>query len=196
MKSSKIILASKSSIRNQLLKNAGVKFTVLSSNLDEDNIKNSGKTPEEIAQKLAFEKAKVISKDNIDTYIIGADQVLIFEGKILNKSPDKITAKEKLKDLSGKTHCLFSAISIVKNEKEVFKYSDKATLKMRDLSDEFIDNYLLNIDQNVLESVGSYQLEGLGIQLFEEIKGDYFTILGLPILPILDFFRLEKNMLL
>ncbi|MHA1539331.1 MAG: Maf family protein [Alphaproteobacteria bacterium] len=191
----KIILASQSFIRRQLLENAGINIEAIASDFNEDHIKNAGGLPEEIAKKLAFEKAKIVSKKNPEAYIIGADQILIFKDKIINKSPDIETARKQLQALSGQTHYLLSAISIVKNGEEVFQYTDKATLKMRDLSTIFLEDYLSQIDQNVLKSVGSYQLEGRGIQLFEEIKGDYFTILGLPLLPILHFLRSQKGLL-
>ena len=191
-----IILASKSETRIKLLKNAGVTFESCPSNVDEDVIKKQffDKAPSDVAMILAYEKAKYVSNKYPSSYILGCDQVMDFKGKLLSKSKTYEEAKERLIELRGNWHTLCSAVCIFYNKQCVFENLTESKLLMRKFTDEFIDEYLESVEDTVLASVGCYQLEKQGIQLFEEIKGDYFDILGFPLLPILNF--LQKKQLL
>ena len=189
---SKIILASKSKARAALLKNADLEVIITSSGLDERKIKEKNKciSGKDLANFLAKEKAKIVSeKSDFNDYVIGADQVLLFNNEVWDKPKTISQAKQHLKILSGKTHHLYSAVAVYQNNKLVFQGGETATLTMRNFSDGFLDDYLSKMGDDVLTTVGGYMLEGLGAQLFEKIEGDYFTILGLPLLPLLSFFQ-------
>ena len=190
--SDEIILASGSKIRATILQNAGVKFRVQTSRVDEDAFKDSmraeGLSPMDQADYLAQMKSEKVSSQT-SGLVLGADQMLSLEGRGFDKPKSREEAFECLKEFSGKTHHLECAAVISENGEAVWRYIARPKLTMRRLSDEFINSYLDQIGDAAFESVGAYQLEGLGVQLFSSIEGDYFSILGLPLLQILDYLR-------
>lgn len=189
----KLILASQSPTRRQLLTRAGIDYRSVSPKIDEEMLKKQGLennlSHEQIALSLAEHKAKQISDDNPDAYVLGCDQVLSCAGKLLSKTQDIQAAREQLLFLKGKDHTLISALVIARQGEIIWQYSDKASLRVRWFSDDFLDEYLKQMANDILKSVGCYQLEGQGIQLFSKVQGDYYTILGLPLLPLLGFLR-------
>ena len=186
-----IILASTSKIRGKILSAAGIKFSVLNSELDEEKAKNSLTefSPRKISLELARLKSEKVSKQHPEAMTIGADQVLGFENQIFNKSVSRADAENQLLMLRNATHTLYSAVSCAIAGAEVWSHCSEARLSMRDFTPEFLTSYLDGSPPDYLSSVGAYKLEETGIQLFEKIEGDYFTILGLPILPLLGFLR-------
>ena len=191
-----LILASSSKVRARLLQEAGVAFTVQSPGLDEHAMREAvGSTgalsPQDIAEVLARAKAEAVSELVPQAVVIGADQVLAFGDRILSKPDSMEAARRELLDLSGKSHTLHSAVAVAVRGGTVWAHSEASTLTMRALTPQFIGRYLAAAGEEVLSSVGAYQLEGLGVQLFEKIDGDYFSILGLPLLPLLDALRRE-----
>lgn len=190
--SDEIILASGSKIRATILQNAGVKFRVQTSRVDEDAFKESmraeGLSPMDQADYLAQMKSEKVSSQT-GGLVLGADQMLSLEGRGFDKPKSREEAFERLKEFSGKTHHLECAAVISENGEAVWRYIARPKLTMRRLSDEFIKSYLDQIADAAFESVGAYQLEGLGVQLFSSIEGDYFSILGLPLLQVLDYLR-------
>ena len=190
-----IILASGSAARRALLDNAGVAFTVSPAPVDERAIEApliaAGTSPAEIATALAEAKAIVMSRANPGAYVIGADQTLDWNGERWTKPATRADARAQLALLSGRSHQLHSAIVVARDGVIVWQHHDSATLTMHKLSPTRIDAYLARIGDAALMSVGVYQLEGEGIRLFERIDGDYFTILGLPLLPLLNYLRAE-----
>ena len=189
-----IILASTSKIRRSILLNAGINFSTVDSELDEISAKIS--MMEFPARKIALELAKLKSAKISDQYlkavVIGADQVLGFKNQIFNKPISRAEAEIQLLKLRNATHTLYSAISCAIAGVEVWNYCAEAQLTMRNFTPEFLSTYLNGNQENYLSSVGGYKLEETGIQLFEKIEGDYFAILGLPILPLLNFLRQRK----
>ncbi|MGH8550523.1 MAG: Maf family protein, partial [Methylococcales bacterium] len=177
-----IILASTSSIRRRLLENAGVEFTVEEPPVNEVELKSlaTALSADALARRLAAAKCISISVRHPEDLVIGADQVLSFSGKIYDKPKNLDEAKAHLVEFRGGTHTLVSALCCAKNGTALWQHSSQADLTMRPFSDRFLENYLTVIGTDALTSVGAYKLEGPGIQLFESIKGDYFTILGLP----------------
>jgi septum formation protein len=187
-------LASTSKIRRNILINAGINFSVVDSEFDEAQAKAS--MPESPARKVALELAKLksvkISGQNPLALVIGADQVLGFKNGIFNKPVSRIEAEKQLLELRNATHTLHSAISCSINGVEVWSHCAEAHLTMRNFTPDFLLSYLSGNPENYLSSVGGYKLEETGIQLFEKVEGDYFAILGLPMLPLLDFLRQQK----
>lgn len=190
-----IILASASQTRADILAGAEVSFTQKNSGLDEAPVKKDAitrdETPQKVAQTLAVLKAELVSGQMRGALVIGADQVLVCEGKCFDKPENMDEARTHLEALRGKTHTLETAVCVVRDGHVLWHYEAAPQLTMRNFSDEFLDNYLMRVGANALWSVGAYQLEGPGIQLFEAIEGDYFSILGLPVLPLLEFLRAE-----
>jgi septum formation protein len=191
-----LILASSSRIRARLLEAAGLAFIIEAPGLDEAAMREAigGEgvlAPEDVAEVLARAKAEAVSELAKDALVIGADQVLAFGSAILSKPESMEAARKELLDLSGKTHRLHTAVALAKGGETIWTHSEISTLKMRRLSPEFVGRYLAAAGEELLSSVGAYQLEGLGIQLFEKIEGNYFSILGLPLLPLLDALRRE-----
>lgn len=186
-----IILASTSKIRGKILSAAGIKFSMLNSELDEEKAKRSLTefSPRKISLELARLKSEKISRQNPEAMTIGADQVLGFENQIFNKPVSRAGAEKQLSMLRNATHTLYSAVSCAIAGAEVWNHCSEARLTMRDFTPEFLSSYLDGTPADYLSSVGAYRLEETGIQLFEKIEGDYFTILGLPILPLLGFLR-------
>lgn len=186
-----LILASQSRVRQTLLSNAGLSFEAKPATIDERVIqKNSGLIAAgEIAAHLAREKARFVSLQSPSRYVIGADQTLECEGRLFNKPAGRAGAAEHLRALSGRTHALHAAIAVGRDGDTLFEDVSVARLTMRELSEDTIQVYLDVAGDAVTTSVGAYQLEGLGVHLFSRIEGDHFTILGLPLLPLLAFLR-------
>ena len=195
---SKIVLASNSSGRAALLKGAGIDFGKNAADLDERAIEEAltidgvSPTPVEVARVLAQAKAEYISKIDKEAYVIGADQVLAFEGKIFEKPASMDIARDNLLKFRGKTHYLHAAICVARNGQTIWQHVETASITMRDFSADFLEEYLAVAGDSVKTSVGAYRLEETGIHLFEKIEGDYFTILGLPLIPLLAFFREQQ----
>ena len=191
-----LILASSSKPRAQMLEAAGLAFIVEPPGLDEATMRQaiSGEgllSPHDVAEVLARAKAEAVSDLAPKAYVIGADQTLAL-GKTMMSKPDSMeAARRQLLDLSGKTHTLHTAAAVATNGDTIWVETTVATLTMRKLSPEFIGRYLAAAGEEVLGSVGAYQLESLGVQLFDKIDGDYFSILGLPLIPLLDTLRRE-----
>jgi len=190
-----IILASGSSARRKMLTAAGVSFTVQPAELDEVALRSeilSGDSeidPEYIAVRLACEKARSVSRLNPGAIVIGADQVLNFQGHTIEKSRGVSEARELLQTLRGQWHSLVSAFSLARNGHTLCFHADEAHMFMRDVSDSFLDAYLARAGESILACVGCYEIEGLGAQLFDQVVGDYFTILGMPLIPLLAELR-------
>ncbi len=188
-----LILASQSAARRMLLSGAGITFDAAPADIDERAIQQkSGLTvPGEVAALLAEQKAAFVSLRHPGRYVVGADQTLSVGDRLFNKPAGRDQAAQQLRDLSGKTHELHSAIAVACDGATIFSHVSVAHMTMRQLDDAAIDAYLDAAGDKVTTSVGAYQLEGLGVHLFELIEGDHFTILGLPLLPLLKFLRGE-----
>ncbi|NKB95419.1 Maf-like protein [Ochrobactrum intermedium] len=186
---SDLILASKSPFRSALLKNAGIEFSTASAEIDERAVEaplyETGATPEEVAQVLAEAKALDVSEKNPGAVVIGCDQTLSLGDEIFHKPADMEAARRQLLKFSGMTHQLNSAVVLVKDGETLWRHVSIARMTMRDLDPGFVGRYLGRVGDAALSSVGAYQVEGPGIQLFDRIDGDYFTIVGLPLLPLL-----------
>ena len=189
----RLVLASASQVRTKILTAAGVSHIVEPANVDEDEIKQSlrldGAAPGDIAATLAEAKALQTGNRHPDALVIGADQVLALGNRIFDKPADVAAAGEQLKTLRGKPHVLHAGVCVVQQGRRIWHCNETAELTVREFSDTFLDRYLATVGTAVCQSVGGYQLEGVGAQLFSRIDGDYFTILGLPLLPLLDFLR-------
>ena len=187
----KLILASSSKTRQSLLTNADVIYTAQPPLVDETEMHREliSFPPQQIALELAKAKAISVSLVHPRAFVIGADQILEFEKKPMHKATSMAEAKRKLKRLRGKTHHLHSGFACARNGRVVHSEIISATLKMRDFSDEFLNDYLAATGKEILAAAGCYFYEGRGIQLFEMVEGDYSTILGLPLLPLLAFLR-------
>ena len=178
-----------------VLKNAGVVFRIDHTEIDEKKLRAAlaakNMSPASIGHALATEKAKTVSlrPKNKDGLVIGADQMLVCEGRMFEKPEDLNAALRQLKALRGKTHTLLASAVIYRNGKRLFTIEDEARLAMRNFSDSFLETYLANVGERALTRVGAYQLEREGAQLFRKIDGDFFTILGLPLVPLLEFLR-------
>lgn len=189
----KIILASSSATRRELLIRAGLSFEAAPPGIDEEEVKASLRsrraTGGATAEALAELKAMKISGTNPGVLVIGADQMLVC-GTLWFSKPETIEqAREQLLTLRGKTHELFTCVCVARDGARLWHHTETARLTMRNFSDGFLDDYLSQMGSNALQSVGAYQVEGVGIQLFSRILGDHFAIMGLPILPLLDFLR-------
>jgi septum formation protein len=186
-----LVLASRSAVRRTLLEAAGIVVEICPADIDERGVETSAplQAPVAIAALLAREKAAVIAERNRGRLVLGADQTLSLDGRRFTKPADRTAAREQLRALSGRTHELYSAIAFVQDGAVLFEHVGVARLTMRAVSDQFLDDYLEVVGDAATASVGAYQLEGFGIQLFERLDGDYFTVLGLPLLTALDFLR-------
>jgi len=186
-----LILASQSRARKILLAGAGIEFEAIPSDIDERAIQQTSKVsaPGEVATLLAREKALWVAQRRGGHYVIGADQTLALGERLFNKPADRKQALAQLMMLAGRSHELHSAVAVAQDGKILFQHVAVARLTMRRMSEADIASYLDAAGDVVTSSVGAYQLEGLGVHLFERIEGDHFTILGLPLLPLLDFLR-------
>jgi septum formation protein len=188
-----IILASASAARRAMMEAAGLKVTVDVAAIDEDAVKQGMRqgtgNPARVAEVLAELKATRVSARHPEAVVIGADQMLDCDGQWFDKPTSRDEARRHLLDLRHRTHRLTSAVVVVRNGQRLWHHVEAATLTMRNFSESFLDEYLDRVGPAVFTSVGAYQLEGLGAQLFSRIEGDFFTILGLPLLPLLDVLR-------
>ncbi len=188
----RLILASGSAIRRQILEAAGVPFTVQTSGVDESELKAgwSGRSPSDLAVLLAEAKAKAVPAPE-DTLVLGADQILGLDGNMYDKAQTASEARKRLQDLRGKTHILHSGLAAIRKGKTIWTHTQDSYLSVRDFSDRFLDQYMEIAGDELTASVGAYALEGPGAQLFDKIEGDYYAILGLPLLPVLELMRRE-----
>jgi len=191
---SPLILASQSRARQALLTNAGINFEAVTAEIDERAVQQASglSAPGEIASLLAREKALSVSARQPGKFVIGADQTLALGERLFSKPDGRAQAAAQLRALAGRSHELHSAVAVVRDGKILFEAVAIAGMTMRRLGDAEIDVYLDEAGDAVTSSVGAYQLEGLGVHLFERIEGDHFTILGLPLLPLLAFLRSER----
>lgn len=188
-----LILASASQTRTRLLVEAGVNHICDPANIDETAIKTIWSGPAKgLAEKLAREKAQAVSARHCGALVIGSDQVLALGDEIFDKPESVQRARQNLEQLRGREHRLISAVSVVCDGQELWAHTDSAALVMRLFSDAFLDDYLDCVGEDVIYSVGAYHLEGLGAQLFETVTGDFFTVLGLPLIPLLSFLRTQN----
>jgi len=189
-----LILASQSHARQVLLANAGINFESEPAAIDERQIQQKSylATPGDIAALLAREKCLFVSRRRPGRYVVGADQTLALGTRLFTKPSGRTQAAEQLRALAGRSHELYSAVAVARDGKILFEKIAIARMSMRALSEAEIGAYLGEAGAAVTSSVGAYQLEGLGVHLFERIEGDHFTILGLPMLALLEFFRSER----
>ncbi|AWJ84011.1 septum formation protein Maf [Azospirillum sp. TSH58] len=190
-----VVLASGSRTRAEMLERAGVRVTLAPAAVDEEEIKLAaraeGAPVEDVAEALAELKAQRVTRKHPGALVIGADQMLDCEGRWFDKPADRDAARTQLQDLRGRTHRLVSCAVVIRDGERLWHHVDRARLTMRPFSDAFLDSYLNAAGDDVLGSVGAYHLEGLGAQLFHRVDGDFFTILGLPLLPLLGFLRVH-----
>jgi septum formation protein len=188
-----LVVASKSAARRAMLEACGIPIEPTEADLDERAVETrSGPvSPDQAALVLAREKARVVALRRPGRYVVGADQTLALGDTRFNKPIDRAGAREQLRALGGRTHALHSAVAVAKDGRVIFGHIETARLTMRRLTDRFLDAYLDTAGDAVTTTVGAYQLERLGVHLFERIDGDHFTILGLPLFPLLAFFRRE-----
>ncbi len=191
MSGERLILASKSAARRSMLQNAGVAFEARAADVDEAAIKavSTDLDPIALAVRLAETKALAVSSDDPDAWVLGSDQTLAFDGGLVSKAVSMAAARDRLKAMRGKTHTLHSGAALATGGEIVWSGADTARMRMRDFSDAFLDAYLAAEGEALLSCVGSYRLEGLGSQLFEAVEGDFFTVLGLPLWPVLAELR-------
>ena len=191
----KLVLASGSRTRAAMLEQAGMTAILDKPLVDEDEVKAAGRaegvSADIVAEALAALKAQRITRRHPGALVVGADQMLECEGLWFDKPADRAAARAQLLDLRGKTHRLVSCAVVVRDGERMWHQIDSARLTMRNFSEAFLDDYLDRVGDDVLHSVGTYQLEGLGAQLFHRVEGDFFTILGLPLLPLLGFLRVH-----
>jgi septum formation protein len=189
-----LILASQSRARQTLLVNAGLSLEAIAAEIDERAVQQASSlsAPGDIAALLAREKALSVSMRRPGNFVIGADQTLALGTRLFTKPNSRAEATEQLRTLAGRSHELHSAVAVARDGKILFESADIARMTMRWLGEAEVEAYLDEAGAAVTSSVGAYQLEGLGVHLFEGIEGDHFTILGLPLLPLLAFLRSER----
>ncbi|MGI9385263.1 MAG: Maf family nucleotide pyrophosphatase [Methyloligellaceae bacterium] len=193
----KIVLASGSVSRAALLRGAGIAFDRDPADIDEAAVRaalaadGGAPDPADVAEILARTKAETVSARRPGALVIGADQIMTLDGEIFEKPPTMEAARATLLKLRGRTHQLHAGVCAARDGETIWSHTDTAVLTMRTLSPETVGQYLAAAGDDVLASVGAYQLEGLGVHLFSKVEGDYFTILGLPLLPLFEFLRAE-----
>lgn len=195
---SDLVLASASAIRRQLLEQAGLSVEVMPARVDEDTIRATmqaeGAAPRDIADALAEAKARKIGARHPDRLVLGCDQVLALGNRILSKPETPDEARAQLKDLSGQRHMLLSAAVIYDEARPVWRHVGVVRLQVRELSEGYIDDYVARNWDSIREAVGGYKLEEEGVRLFSRIEGDYFTVLGLPLLELLSYLTLRGTL--
>lgn len=189
MSLTRLILASKSAARREVLANAGVSFDIQVAGIDEDALKVAGVDARELAIELAKAKALAVSVEHPDAVVLGADQTLAFDGGLVSKAPSLEAVKARLADMRGKPHQLHSGVALAKGGQILWADADTAHMCVRDFSDAFLDTYIASEGDELLHCVGSYRLEGMGSQLFDKVDGDYFTVLGMPLWLVLEQLR-------
>ncbi len=193
-----IILASGSAIRRHIMDGAGLDYSVIIKPVDEGAIKSAmlaeGALPRDIADALAEAKSRRVSLTN-PGLVIGADQIMVMDGDIFDKPATMAQARERLLHMRGRAHHLIGAVVICEYGQPVWRHMSKTTLTLRDFSEEFLDAYLEAEGDIILKSVGAYRFEGRGAQLFSHVDGDFFSILGLSLLPVLDYLRIRGAVL-
>jgi len=193
-----VILASASETRRKTLERTGLAFETAAATLDEEKLKQkltaNSVSGEDFPLALAEAKAREVVENHPGSLVIGADQILECEGQRFDKPQDLAEARRRLETLSGKTHSLTSAVCVLDHDRVAWSHSDWAFLTMRSLSTDFMDSYLQALGEKNLRATGLYQLEGMGSRLFLSVEGDFFTILGLPLFPLLEFLRSQGLM--
>jgi septum formation protein len=191
-----LVLASGSVVRRKVLEAAGIPIEVRPASIDERAIEASAPRhdPSAVATLLARSKALWVAKEIPGRLVVGADQILVLGNRRLDKPADRAAARAQLQALAGRTHELHAGVAVARGQNVLFEHVDVARMTMRPLSDAFLDRYLDAAGPVVIASVGVYQLEALGVHLFERIEGNYFTILGLPLLPLLAYLRTEGSL--
>ena len=189
MSLNRLILASKSAARREVLANAGVNFDVQVAGVDEDALKVPGVDACELAIELAKAKALAVSVQHPEAVVLGADQTLAFDGGLISKAPDLEQARARLASMRGRPHQLHSGVALAKGGQIIWSGADTAHMVVRDFSDAFLDAYIAAEGEELLYCVGSYRLEGMGSQLFDKVDGDYFTVLGMPLWLVLEQLR-------
>jgi septum formation protein len=186
-----LVLASKSEIRRIMLSNTGIPVEIVPANIDERAVEQASpsRDPGAVATLLAREKARAIAAVRPARLVLGADQTLALGAQRFTKPVDREAAREQLRTLRGKAHALHSAVALIQDDTVLYEHCAVARLTMRDFSDDFLETYLDIAGAAATASVGGYQLENVGITLFEKVEGDHFTILGLPMFPLLAEFR-------
>lgn len=193
-----IVLASGSAIRRQIMEGAGLEFKVIVKPIDEAAIKAAmlaeGSPARNIADALAEAKALRVSRA-VPGLVIGADQIMVMDGQLFDKPKDMDEARARLIAMRGRSHQLIGGVVIAQDGAAQWRHASKTTLHMRDFSDDFLDDYLARGGEDLLSAVGAYKFEGLGAQLFSHVEGDFFSILGLSLLPVLDYLRTRGALL-
>lgn len=186
-----LILASGSRIRRDILSAAKIPFTVIKSDVDEDKLKakNSKKTPAEMSVLLSGAKAETVSEQYPDSLVLGADQTMELDGRLLDKLPERELAADRLREMRGKVHYLHAGLSLALGGETIWTHAETSTLHVREFSDEFLEFYLASAGGELTASVGAYAYEGLGAQLFEKVEADYYAVLGLPLVPLQEELR-------
>lgn len=192
-----LVLASTSDIRQTLLRNAGLEFDVIAARVDEEAVRNSmlaeEASPRDIADALAELKATKVSAKRPDALVIGCDQVLNLQGRLLSKPATPQEARAQLGDMRGKRHDLLSAAVICEGGKPIWRHVGVVRMTMRSFSDAYLDGYIARNWESIRHSVGAYKLEEEGVRLFSRVEGDYFTVLGLPLLDLLSYLTLRGD---
>ena len=193
----RIVLASGSETRQHLLRNAGVSFDVMTAPVDEAAIRAAleaeGASPRDIADALAQMKARRVAEKDPGALVIGGDQVLEFQGRALGKATNRDGLRDQLRDMRGKRHSLLSAAVVYEDARPVWRHVGQVRLHMRQLSDSYLDDYIDRNWESVRHSVGGYLIEGEGVRLFSRIEGDYFHVLGLPLIELLSYLSLRGS---